>query len=141
MQTSDQIKSQIQTLLSKHPEISVDVLFLYVPEFKILHQFLNEDETIQGYTIGLLETKQQKHTAGKWLLVLTDKHFHLLRNPMLGNPTHIAINIANLKNISTKLGWFFGQIQMETEGETFRLIQIGKKDYQFFLPSLQAFLK
>ncbi|TGL23820.1 hypothetical protein EHQ46_01435 [Leptospira yanagawae] len=141
MQTSDQIKSQIQSLLTNHPEISVDVLFLYVPELNILHQFLQEDETIQGYTIGLLETKQQKHTAGKWLLVLTNKQIHLLRNPMLGNPTHIPIEFAKLQNTSTKLGWFFGQIHLETEEETFRMIQIGKKDYQFFLPSFQPHLK
>lgn len=106
MQTSDQMKSQIQSLLSNHPEISVDVLFLYVPELNILNQFLQDDETIQGYTIGLLETKQQKHTAGKWLLVLTNKQIHLLRNPMLGNPTHIPIEFAKLQNTSTKLGWF-----------------------------------
>ncbi|ABZ95526.1 Hypothetical protein LBF_3057 [Leptospira biflexa serovar Patoc strain 'Patoc 1 (Ames)'] len=141
MQTSDQIKSQIQSLLTNHPEISVDVLFLYVPEFKILHQFLDENETIKGYCIGLLEGKQKKYTAGKWLLVLTKKQIHLLRNPMLGNPTHIPIDFAELQNTSTKLGWFFGQIHLETETETFRLIQIGKKDFQFFLPSLQSYLK
>ncbi|GBF51617.1 hypothetical protein LPTSP4_31550 [Leptospira ryugenii] len=141
MQTSDQIKSQIQSLLTNHPEINVDVLFLYVPEFKILHQFLQEDETIQGYTIGLLETKQQKHTAGKWLLVLTNKQIHLLRNPMLGKATQIPIEFAKLKNTASKLGWFFGQIHLETEEETFRMIQIGKKDYQFFLPSFQPHLE
>jgi hypothetical protein len=141
MTSEDTIRNQIQNLLTHHPQINIDILYLYVPELKTLHQYLGEDETIKGYCIGLLEGKNQKYTAGKWLLVLTDKQIHLLRNPMLGNPTHIPIDFAKLQNTSTKLGWFFGHIHLETETETFRMIQIGKKDYQFFLPSLQPYVK
>ncbi|MCW7474576.1 hypothetical protein [Leptospira levettii] len=77
MLNESSVKSQIQSLISHLPHINIDILYLYVPEFKILHQFLEDTEVIQGYTISILETKQRKYSGGNWLLVLTNKKFHL----------------------------------------------------------------
>ncbi|MCW7496575.1 PH domain-containing protein [Leptospira levettii] len=141
MLSENTVKSQILSLISHLPHLNIDILYLYVPEFKILHQFLEEDEIVDGYTISILETKQKRYSAGKWLFVLTNKRFHLLRNPAFSEPTHIPIEFNSIKTCNTKKGWFFGKIFLETQGETFGLIQIGKKDYSFFLPVLTPHLK
>ncbi|EOQ95727.1 hypothetical protein LEP1GSC195_3619 [Leptospira wolbachii serovar Codice str. CDC] len=141
MLSQETIVSQIKSLLSNHPNINLDILFLYVPEFKILHELIQDDEIIQGYCMGLLEGSNEKYSAGKWIVVLTNKRFHLVRNPMMGSSfQHNIIEFTNIKKLTTKLGWFFGQIQWEQESNTIRMIQIGKKDYSFFLPSLKHFL-
>ncbi|GBF43723.1 hypothetical protein LPTSP2_30260 [Leptospira ellinghausenii] len=141
MLSENTVKSQILSLISHLSNINIDILYLYTPEFKILHQFLEEDEIIQGYTISILETKQKRYSAGKWLLVLTNKRFHLLRNPAFSEPSHIPIEFDSMKSCSTKMGWFFGKIYLETNTESFAFIQVGKKDYSFFLPVLSPHLK
>ncbi|MGJ4731578.1 PH domain-containing protein [Leptospira levettii] len=141
MLSESAVKSQILSLISHLPHINIDILYLYTPEFKILHQYLVEDEIIQGYTIGILETKQKQYSGGNWLLVLTNKRFHLFRNPMLGESTHIQIEFNSIKTCTTKKGWLFGKIYIETQSETFGLVQVGKKDYSFFLPALTPYLK
>lgn len=141
MLSQETIVSQIKTLLSNHPNINIDILFLYVPEFKILHELIQDEEIIQGYCMGLLEGSNEKYSAGKWLVVLTNKRFHFVRNPMMATSfQHILLEFTNIKKLTTKLGWFFGQIQWEQESNTMKLIQIGKKDYLFFLPILKNFL-
>ncbi|MCG6146968.1 PH domain-containing protein [Leptospira levettii] len=141
MLSESAVKSQILSLISHLPHINIDILYLYTPEFKILHQYLVEDEIIQGYTISILDTKQKKYSGGSWLLVLTNKKFHLFRNPPFTEATHIPIEFNAIKTCTTKKGWLFGKIYIETEAETFGLIQVGKKDYSFFLPALTPYLK
>ncbi|MBM9548726.1 PH domain-containing protein [Leptospira sp. 201903074] len=141
MPSQETIVSQIKSLLSNHPNINVDILFLYVPEFKILHNIIEEDEIIQGYCIGLLEGSKEKLSSGKWLVLLTNKRFHLVQNPIMrSSHQHIPLEFSNIKKVTTKLGWFFGQIQFESEDNTIRMLQIGRKDYSFFLPCLKDFL-
>lgn len=141
MLSENEVKSQIFSLISHLPNINIDILYLYTPEFKILHQYLEAGEIIQGYTISILETKQKQYSGGNWLLVLTNKRFHLFRNPMLGETTHIPIEFNSLVTCTTKKGWLFGKIYLETQDETFGLVQVGKKDYSFFLPVLTPHLK
>lgn len=141
MLSQETVVSQIKSLLTNHLHIDLNILFLYVSEFTILHQILQDDEIIQGYCIGLLEGSKEKYKAGKWLLILTDKRFHLVRNPVLRSHfDHHPLEFSAIKKISTKLGWFFGQIQWELEGNRIKMFQIGKKDYHFFLPCLKNFL-
>lgn len=141
MLSQETIVSQIKSLLSNHPNINVDILFLYVPEFKILHDLIEDDEIIQGYCIGLLEGSKEKYSAGKWLIVLTNKRFHFVQNPLMRTSfQHIPLEFSNIKKVTPKLGWFFGQIQFESEDNTIRMLQIGRKDYSFFLPCLKDFL-
>ncbi|XDD46196.1 PH domain-containing protein [Leptospira sp. WS39.C2] len=141
MLSENTVKSQIVSLIAHLPHINIDILYLYVPEFKILYQYLEDTEVIKGYTISILETKKKRYSGGKWLLVLTNKKFHLFRNPTLGEPTHIPIEFNLIQICTTKKGWFFGKIYLETLDETFGLIQVGKKDYSFFLPVLTPHLK
>lgn len=141
MLSESSVKSQILSLIYHLPHINIDILYLYVPEFKILHQFLEDTEVIQGYTISILETKQKKYSGGNWLLVLTNKKFHLFRNPPFTYATHIPIEFDSIVTCTTKKGWFFGKIYIETNTESFGLIQVGKKDYSFFLPALTPHLK
>lgn len=141
MLSNETIVSQIKALLSNHPHINLDILFLYVPEFQILHDLIEDDEIIQGYCVGLLERPKEKLSPAKWLVVLTNKRFHFVQNSILRSSfQHIPLEFSNITKITTKLGWFFGQIQFNSKDQTLKLLQIGKKDYGFFLPCLKKYL-
>ncbi|PKA11578.1 hypothetical protein CH372_13490 [Leptospira meyeri] len=141
MQTMDQIKTQLQGLLTNQPNINIDVLVAYNQGFTCLPEILEDDELIQGYCIGLLENKSKKLGGGKWLVVLTNKRFYFIRKLMFqSNFESIPIELKDILKLTTKMGWFFGQIQWETKDDTIKMLQIGKKDFEFFLPCLEGYL-
>ncbi|MCW7491252.1 PH domain-containing protein [Leptospira sp. 2 VSF19] len=141
MPTMDQIKTQLQGLLKNHPNVNIDILIAYHPAFTCLPEILEDEELIQGYCMGLLESKKQKMGAGKWIVLLTNKRFYFIRKLMFRSKfDSIPIELPDIKKLTPKMGWFFGKIQWETEDDTIQMLQIGKKDYEFFLPCLEGFL-
>lgn len=141
MQTKDAARAQLKDLLKNHPNISIDILYLYVAEFQILHELLNDNEVIHGYCLGLLEGSNQKYKAGNWLVVLTNQRFLFVNKAKIQTTyEQFSLELDQIKKLTTKMGWFFGQIQFETESKTIRMIQIGKKDYEFFVPRLKSYL-
>ncbi|PJZ47176.1 PH domain-containing protein [Leptospira brenneri] len=137
MQTIEQIKTQIQSLLVNHPHINIDILIAYHPGFLCLPEILEDGEKIQGYCMGLLEGKNKKLGAGKWLVIQTGNGFHFVRKLLFKSGfDSISLERTKVKKITTKMGWFFGKIQWETEEDTIEMLQIGKKDYEFFVKGL-----
>jgi len=141
MPSKETVVSQIKSLLVNHPNINIDILFKYIPEFHTLHELIKEDEVIKGYCMGLLEGSKEKYLAGEWLVVLTNQRFIFVHKSFIKTShDQFSLEFSHIQKITTKMGWFFGQIQFQTEPNTIKMIQIGKKNYEFFLPCLKDFL-
>ncbi|BDA80204.1 hypothetical protein LPTSP3_g31340 [Leptospira kobayashii] len=139
MQTQEEVKTQIKTLIENYPSVSIELLYTYFPAFNQLHEILLDNELMKAYCFGNLESSEQKFKAGKWLIVCTDKRFLFLQKAsLLFDLTHFDIKFEDLKSIKTKVGWFFAEMNLQTFSSIIRAFHIGKKDFKFFSIALDA---
>lgn len=141
MRTAEDIKEQVKALIANRPSISVDILYTYTPAFAHLHEILSATEVIKGYCISSIEVKGEKTSPGKWLIVYTNERMIFVFKGMLSGLKHFSIALDQLKTIQPKPNFLFGGLILKSEQTEVKLFQTGKKDYNFFMESLEQLMK
>jgi hypothetical protein len=132
MENHDLAKLQLQTILNQFPGPKIENLYLQVPEWSELGLVLGKEDVIKGYLLGNLEGSYPGKRPGRWLVVATESKFLFLQKSLISDLFHFEIKYENLRSISGKAGWFFGEINLELANNFLQVFQIGKKDYSYF---------
>lgn len=133
MKKPEDVKLQIAELLKNVKGVDVENLFRFSSALNELHTVTEDDENLKGYVFGLLEGDHPGIRSGKWTVVVSDKKLHFLQKSLISSLHHFELPLGSVASMKGKLGWLFGKIEIRFEGGNLQIIQIGKKDFQFFL--------
>jgi hypothetical protein len=133
MATSEDVKIQIKNLIKDRAGINLDSLFLYEPAFEQIHEVLAGNEVVKAYVKGNLEGTLSHLRAGGWLIVATNERLLFLQKSLLTSLHHFEIPLEEIASIHSKMGWFFGEINLTLDNAKLQIFHIGKKDLEFFL--------
>ncbi|TGL59664.1 hypothetical protein EHQ58_07925 [Leptospira ognonensis] len=140
MRKPEEIKLQVAELLKHVKGVDVENLFRFSSALNELHTVIEDNEHLKGYVFGLLEGDHSGIRAGKWTIVATDKKLHFLQKSLISSLHHFEMPLGSVVSIQGRLGWFFGEIEIKSASGSLQIIQIGKKDYQFFLETTGEFV-
>lgn len=132
MASADNIKSQLQNLLTDRPGVNMTILFAYTPAFNHLHEVLSTTEIIRGYCIGNLARNKKQVKAGKWLIICTNEQLVLLHKGSITDMVHIKIPLSDIIAVVPKFGWLSGNVKIRENDNEWELYNVNKTDLQFF---------